>query len=101
MTEFSKEHNKQSTSTVHHKHYCYRTCFNRFRVRPLSKIAVIIIIRGGVINFKSNFSFHNIFIYSRATFNNTVACCVDFTRETSRKEFRKISVLKIPTNRKT
>ena len=40
VTEFSKEQNKQSTSTVYHKHYRYRTCFNRFTVRLLSKIAV-------------------------------------------------------------
>ena len=106
MTEFSKEQNKQSTSTVHHKHYHYRICFSRFTVRLLSKIAVIIIIHGGVINFKSNFTFHNIFFYKRANFNNRVACCIDFIRESwhpveaSCKEFRKINVFKIPTNRK-
>ena len=41
------------------------------------------------------------------TFNERVACCADFIREfwqpveASWKEFRKISVLKIPANRKT
>ena len=28
-----------------------------------------------------NFTFHNILIYNRATFNNRVACCIDFIRE--------------------
>ena len=60
-----------------------------------------------MINFKSNFTFHNIFIYDRATFSNRVACCVDFTRESwqpveaSCKEFCKLSFFKIHTNRKT
>ena len=27
---------------------------------------------GGVINFKFNFTFHNILIYNRATFNNRI-----------------------------
>ena len=59
-----------------------------------------------MINFKFNFTFHNILIYNRATFNNGVGCCVDFIRESwqsveaSCKEFRKIGALKIPTNRK-
>ena len=38
VTEFSKEQNKLSTSTVYHKHYCYRTCFSRFAVKLLSKM---------------------------------------------------------------
>ena len=65
------------------------------------------IIYGDVINFKSNFTFHNIFIYNKATFNNRVACCVDFVREfwqpveAGCKEFGKISVFKIPANCKT
>ena len=65
------------------------------------------IIHGGVITFKSNFPFHNIFIYNRATFNDRVASCIDFLRESwhpveaSYNEFRKISVFKIPTNSKT
>ena len=76
-------------------------------MRLLSKIVVIIIIHGGVINFKSNFTFHNILFYNRAIFNNRVVCCVDFIRESwqpveaSCKEFCKISVLKILTNHKT
>ena len=70
-------------------------------------------IHGGVINFKFHFAFQNILIYNRVTFKNRVACyvglvlcCVDSIRkswqtvETSWKEFYKISVLKIPTNRK-
>ena len=63
-----------------------------------------------MINFKIN-----ILIYNREfppnviddlTFNNRVACCVVFIREpwqqveASCKGFRKISDLKIPTNRK-
>ena len=41
-TEFSKEQNKLSTSTVCHKHkYCYETFLSRFAVRLLSKIAII------------------------------------------------------------
>ena len=40
VTEFSKEQNKLSTSTVYHKHYCCRTFFGRFAVQLLSKIAV-------------------------------------------------------------
>ena len=28
-----------------------------------------------------NFTFHNILIYNRATFNNRVACCVNFVGE--------------------
>ena len=65
------------------------------------------IIHGRVVNSKSNFTFHNILIYKRVIFSNRVACCVDFIREfwqqveASCKEFRKISVLKIPTNRET
>ena len=58
-----------------------------------------------MINFKFNFTFHNILIYCRATFNYRVACCVDFREswlpvEVSWKEYHKISVLKIPPNRK-
>ena len=41
VTEFSKEQNKLSTSTVYLKHYCYRTFYSRFAMRLLSKIAVI------------------------------------------------------------
>ena len=41
VTEFSKEQNKLSTSTVYHQHYCYRTFFSRFAVRLPAKIAVI------------------------------------------------------------
>ena len=68
---------------------------------------MILIIHGGVINFKFIFTFHKIFISNKATFNNRGACCVDIIREswqpieTSCKKFRKISVFKIPTNRKT
>ena len=60
-----------------------------------------------MVNFKFNFTFHNILIYNRATFNNTVACCVDVIAESlqpveaSCNGLRKISVFKIPTNRKT
>ena len=79
MTEFSKEQGKLNTSTVYHKHYCYRTFFSRFAVRLPSKIADYndYNIHGGVMDFKFNFTFHNILIYSRAIFNNRVACCVD------------------------
>ena len=41
VTEFSKEHSKLSTSTVYHKHYCYRTFFSRFAVRLPSTITII------------------------------------------------------------
>ena len=41
VTEFSKEQNKLSTSTVFHKCYCYRTFFRGFAVKVPSKIAVI------------------------------------------------------------
>ena len=41
VTEFSKEQNKLSINTVYHKHYCYRTFFDRFAMRLLLKIAVI------------------------------------------------------------
>ena len=152
MTEFSKEQIRQSTSTVYHKHYSYRTFFSRFTVRLLSKSVrtiapeensapvrvrfwfrisvkirvgaiflrnhcsrtfskIVVISRnynhGSVVNFKSNFTFHNTLIYNRVTFNNRVACCVDLIRESwqpieaSFKDFRKIGVPKIPTNRKT
>ena len=62
---------------------------------------------GGVVNFKFNFTFYNIVVYNRVTFNNRVACCFDFISESwqsveaSCKEFHKISVFKILTNRKT
>ena len=55
-----------------------------------------------MLNFKFNFTFHNILIYNRATFNNKVVCCIDFIRESwqpvegSYKEFCKIGILKIP-----
>ena len=67
---------------------------------------VVIIIHGGVINSKFSFTFHNISFYNRATFNYRVACCVDFIKESwqsikTSKEYRKIIVPKIPTNRKT
>ena len=152
MTEFSKEQIRQSTSTVYHKHYSYRTFFSRFTVRLLSKSVrtiapeensapvrvrfwfrisvkirvgaiflrnncsrtfskVVVISRnynhGSVVNFKFNFTFHNTLIYNRVTFSNRVACCVDLIRESwqpieaSFKDFRKIGVPKIPTNRKT
>ena len=54
-----------------------------------------------MINFELNFTFHNILIYNRATFNNIVVCCMDFIRESwqpveaSCKEFCEISGLKI------
>ena len=73
-------------------------------MRLPSKIAVIIIIHGGVIHFTFNFTFHNILIYNRPTFNNRVVCCVLRESwqpvEANCKEFDKTSVLKIPTNRK-
>ena len=110
VTEFSKEQNKLSISTVHHKHYCYRNFSGRFAVKLLSKIAVIC--RNYTHSrmrdfFKFNFTFHNTLIFNRTTFNSRVVCCVDFITECwqsvedSFKELRKISVLKIPTNRKT
>ena len=101
VTEFSKEQNKPSTDAVYHNYYCYRTFFSRFAVRLLLKIvaiSVIIVIYRGVINFKFNFTFHNILIYKRATCYNRVQCCVDFIKkswqpvEGSCKEFLKISV---------
>ena len=60
-----------------------------------------------MVNFKLNFTFHNILIYNKTTFNNSVACCVYFIREfwepveASCREFRDISVFKILINRKT
>ena len=75
-----------------------QTFFSRIAVRLLSKIVVICrnynqSFMGGMINSKLNYTFHIILIYNRATFNNRVACCVDFIREswqpleTSCKEF--------------
>ena len=115
MTEFSKEQNKLSISTVYHNYCCYRTTehraiYSKFSMRLLSKIVVICHNYnhswrlGGMINYKLNLNFHNIFIYKRVTFNNRVACCVDFIRDSWRpvkascKEFRKISDLKIRTS---
>ena len=60
-----------------------------------------------MINFKSNVTFHNVLAYNRATFNNRIAYYVDIIGESwqpveaSCIGFRKISVVKIPTNRKT
>ena len=60
-----------------------------------------------MVNFKFNFTFHNIFTYNRVNFNERVACYVDFIGEswqpvaTSCKEFRKINFFKIPASRKT
>ena len=112
VTEFPNEQTKLSASTVYLKHYCYRIFFSWFAVRPHLKMALIFrnynhswsnIIHG---NFRFNFTFYNILIYSRGTFNNRVACWVDFITESlqkgeaTSKEFREINILKIPTNRK-
>ena len=83
VNDFSKEQNKLSTGTVCHKDYCYTNFLSRFGMRLFSKVAVICrnYNHRGVTNFKFNFTFHNVLNYNRATFNNRVECCVDFTRE--------------------
>ena len=53
-----------------------------------------------------NLTFHKILIYNRVAFINRVGCCVDFITELWQaveaicKEFRKMSVFKIPTDQK-